>query len=207
MLQGLRDAIERTDRRQIGETKRMDDVLDKLNRAIKAYLTSLDPEELSDDDHRRMTAILAFITNLEQAGDVVDVNLLGLVSKGLKRGIAFSPEERDELLAMVSRLIGNVRAAASMLLSGDQRVARQLVAEKEIFRDMEATATASHFARLRAGRIDAAETSSLHLDALRDLKQVNAHLVAAAAYPLLEQQGELRPNRLRGQGPDVPREI
>src|SRR5262249_43924939 len=145
----------------------------------------------------RMTVILAFITNLEQAGDIVDVNLLGLVSKGLKRGIAFSPEERDELLAMVSRLIGNVRTAASMLVSGDQRVARQLVAEKEIFRDMEAAATTSHFARLRAGRIDAAETSSLHLDALRDLKQVNAHLVAAAAYPLMEQQGELRPNRLR----------
>jgi phosphate:Na+ symporter len=205
MLQGLRDAIERTDRRQIGETKRMDDVLDKLNRAIKAYLTSLDPEELSDDDHRRMTAILTFITNLEQAGDIVDINLLGLVSKGLKRGVAFSPEERGELLAMVARLIGNVRTAASVLLSADHRVARQLVAEKEIFRDMEAAATAAHFARLRAGRIDAVETSSLHLDALRDLKQINAHLVAAAAYPLLEQQGELRASRLRSHGEMIDR--
>jgi phosphate:Na+ symporter len=205
MLQGLRDAIERTDRRQIGETKRMDDVLDKLNRAIKAYLTSLDPEELSDDDHRRMTAILTFITNLEQAGDIVDINLLGLVSKGLKRGIAFSPEERGELLAMVARLTSNVRTAASVLLSADQRVARQLVAEKEAFRDMEATATAAHFARLRAGRIDAVETSSLHLDALRDLKQINAHLVAAAAYPLLEQQGELRASRLRSHGEMIDR--
>src|SRR5262249_28288415 len=107
MLQGLRDAIERTDRRQIGQTKRLGDVLDKLNRALKAYVSSLDPEELSEDDHRRMTAILTFVTNLEQAGDIVDINLLGLVSKGLKRGIAFSPEERKELLVMVARLAGN----------------------------------------------------------------------------------------------------
>jgi phosphate:Na+ symporter len=37
----------------------------------------------------------------------------------------------------------------------------------------------------------------LHLDALRDLKSINANLVAAAAYPVLERSGELLPNRLR----------
>ena len=41
------------------------------------------------------------------------------------------------------------------------------------------------------------ETSSLHLDALRHLKQINTHLVAAAAYPVLESKGELLPSRLR----------
>ena len=41
-------------------------------------------------------------------------------------------------------------------------------------------------AALRAGRSESAETSALHLDLLRDLKRVNAHLVAAAAYPVLE---------------------
>ena len=54
-----------------------------------------------------------------------------------------------------------------------------------------------HFERLREGRLDTAETSSLHLDALRDLKNVNTHLVAAAAYPVLENKGELLPSRLR----------
>jgi phosphate:Na+ symporter len=41
------------------------------------------------------------------------------------------------------------------------------------------------------------ETSALHLDALRDLKNVNTHLVAAAAYPVLENMGELLRSRLR----------
>jgi phosphate:Na+ symporter len=45
--------------------------------------------------------------------------------------------------------------------------------------------------------VTGAETSTLHLDALRDLKNVNAHLVAAAAYPVLENKGELLPTRLR----------
>ena len=50
MLQGpagrVREGRPQADR----ETKRLDDVLDKLNTAIKAYLTSLDPEALSEAD-------------------------------------------------------------------------------------------------------------------------------------------------------------
>ena len=197
MLQGLRDVFERGDRRQISETKRLDDVLDKLNTAIKAYLTSLDPDALSDVDHRRVTEILAFAMNMEQAGDIVDKNLLGLATKKLKRGLAFSKEGQVELLTMVDRLMANLRAAAALFVTEDERAARLLAAEKEAFRNLEADATASHFERLRSGRVDTAETSSLHLDALRHIKQINTHLVAAAAYPVLESKGELLPSRLR----------
>jgi phosphate:Na+ symporter len=55
----------------------------------------------------------------------------------------------------------------------------------------------AHFEQLRSGRSDLAETSALHLDALRDLKSVNTHLVAAAAYPVLANTGELLSTRLR----------
>jgi phosphate:Na+ symporter len=40
----------------------------------------------------------------------------------------------------------------------------------------------------------------MHLDALRDLKNVNTHIVAAAAYPVLESKGDLLPSRLRQAG-------
>ena len=197
MLLGLRDAFSRPDRRQIGETKRLDDVMDKLDTAIKAYLTSLDPDFLNDDDHQRVAEILSFATHMEQAGDIVDKSLLSVAVKQVRRGLAFSEEGRRELLEIVDRLIVNARASASLFMTGDDRAARLLAAEKEAFRTLEATATASHFARLRAGRIDTAETSSLHLDALRDLKRINAHLVAAAAYPVLERKGGLLVSRLR----------
>jgi phosphate:Na+ symporter len=194
---GLRDAFARADRRQIGETRRLDDVMDKLNTAIKTYLASLDPDFLNDDDHHRVAEILSFATHLEQAGDIVDKSLLGLAMKKLRRGLSFSEAGENELLEIIDRLIANVRAAASLFMTGDDRAARLLGAEKEAFRSLEAGATASHFERLRAGRVDTAETSSLHLDALRDLKRINAHLVAAAAYPVLERKGGLLVSRLR----------
>jgi phosphate:Na+ symporter len=197
MLAGLREAFAKGDRRQISETKRLDDILDKLNTAIKAYITAIDPDALSDEDHRRVRDILAFTTNMEHAGDIVEKNLLGIVTKKLKRGVSFSKAGQAELLTMIDRLMVNLSMAASLFMTADERAARLLAGEKEVFRNLESQATDSHFERLREGRLDTAETSSLHLDALRDLKNVNTHLVAAAAYPVLENKGELLPSRLR----------
>ncbi|MFL4988931.1 MAG: Na/Pi cotransporter family protein, partial [Microvirga sp.] len=57
-------------------------------------------------------------------------------------------------------------------------------------------ATESHLRRLREGTIASIETSALHLDILRDLKRINAH-ITSVAYPILEASGELRESRLR----------
>ncbi|SDR61750.1 Na/Pi cotransporter family protein [Paraburkholderia tuberum] len=196
MLAGARAALVEGDRKLIVETRRRDDILDHLNTAIKTYLTSLDPEQFAEDDHRRLHEILTFVINIEQAGDVVDLNLLPHATKRVKRGLAFSKEGETELLVMMDRLMANLRTAASLFVTEDPRTARMLADEKVAFREAESAATASHFERLRSGRIDTAQTSALHLDVLRDLKLINSHIVAAAAYPVLERTGALLPSRI-----------
>jgi len=210
MLVGLREALVRPDRRLIDEARRLDDVVDRLNTAIKAYLIGLDAAAMGEADHRRVEEVLVFAHNLEQAADVVERNLMGAAAKRLKRGLAFSAADQASLLALVDRLLANLHAAGAVFMTEDVRAARALAAEKEQFRDAEDAATRAHFARLRAGRSERGEAigeeaigeevGALHLDVLRDLKQVNAHLVAAAAYPVLKAQGELLPSRLRERG-------
>jgi len=196
MLTGTRNALAGGDRRLMVETRKRDDILDQLNTAIKAYLTSLDADELSDDDHRRLNEILCFIMHLEQAGDVIDRYLLPHAAKRLKRGLVFSKDEQAELVALIERLNGNLRTAGSLLMTGDLRVARMLADEKVAFRDVEAQATSQHFEGLRSGRLDTAQASALHLDLLRDMKLINSHIVAASAYPVLERTGELLQSRI-----------
>jgi phosphate:Na+ symporter len=199
MLRGTIDSLDRGDRKRVTETKRMDDVLDRLDRAIKEYLTSLDTDALDDADHRRLSEIIAFSTNVEHAGDIVEKSLMPLAAKRIKQGIAFSETSREEIRGMIERLISNARAAAAVFMTEDARAARQLIGEKEVFRELETRATEAHFGAVRARRSESVETGRLHLDIVRDLKRVNAHL-AAAAYPVLEDRGELLPSRLRQDG-------
>ena len=92
MLRGALDAFNRGDRKRVSETVCMDTVLDRLETAIKEHLTSIDSDALGDIDHRRLSEILAFATNLEHAGDIVEKSLMPLAAK---RGSAFRrPVER-----------------------------------------------------------------------------------------------------------------
>ena len=196
MLHAALEGLDRGDRKSIAETKRLDDVLDRLNSAIKAYLTSLDHESIDGEDDQRLSEVLAFITNLEHAGDIVERGVAANLAKRAKRNLAFSREGTSEIHGMLQRLATNVRTAAAVFMTDDARAARELLGEKEVFRDLETRATEAHFARIRAGRVESVETSALHLDLLRDLKRINAH-IAAAAYPVLEKRGELLSSRLR----------
>jgi phosphate:Na+ symporter len=197
MLKGLREALLAGSRTPIQATKQLDDVLDRLNTAIRAYLISIPTERLTPDEANRLARVLTFATNMEHAGDLVDRNLLSVATRKLKRGVVFSPEGEADLVNLVDRLMANVRLAAAAFVSGDASAARLLVAEKESFREVEADAVRAHFGRLQSGDANTVDTSSLHLDALRDLKRVNSHLVEGAAYPVLEAAGELLRTRLR----------
>jgi phosphate:Na+ symporter len=151
---------------------------------------------MNPEDHRRVIDLITFTTNLEHIGDIVDKNLMELASKKVKYKLKFSPEGAEEIEAIHDRLNGNLQLAMNVFMTGDLGLARKLFAEKQAFRKLERQAAESHLERLREGRIESIQTSSLHLDILRDLKRINSHL-ALVAQPLLEAAGELSPSRLR----------
>jgi phosphate:Na+ symporter len=196
MLIGAKDAFATDDRRQITEVRRMNDVLDRLDTAIKSYLGALDVEAMDATDHQRIEEILLFVLNLGQAGDIVETSLMDSAAKRLKRGLKLPAAEAAQLADCQARLINNLHAAASVFMTDDVRAARLLASEKETFRDIEDTATQAYFDRLRTEQGEA-PAHALNLDILRDLKQVNAHLVAAAAYPVLKSRGDLLTSRLK----------
>ena len=124
-----------------------------MSQAIKSYVAALDSEELSASDQIRLNEILTFLSQLEQAGDVLSRNFLGHLAKQLKK-TADSVDE-GEIGALLDRLATNLRTACSLFITGDARVARLLTDEKIVFRDAELQAALAHFsaaARRRRGR-------------------------------------------------------
>jgi phosphate:Na+ symporter len=142
--------------------------------------------------------IIAFSINLEHIGDIIDKNLMELASKKIKHHLKFSAEGAAELEAFHRGVMDNLKLALGVFMSGDSAIARQLLKEKVQIREAERSAAESHLARLRAGRPETLETSSLHLDVLRDLKRIHSH-ICSVAYPVLEARGELQPSRLTQQ--------
>lgn len=70
-------------------------------------------------------------------------------------------------------------------MSGDVAEARKLLVEKVKLREAELAAAERHFERLREGRPESLETTSLHLDVLRNLKRIHSH-ICSVSYPVLD---------------------
>jgi phosphate:Na+ symporter len=196
MLRKAMAALMTNDRKLAAEVSRMDNIVDRLDEAIKLYVTKITRGSLDDRDGRRATEIIAFAINLEHIGDIIDKNLVELASKKIKHKYEFSKEGAAELEAFHKRIIENLKLAFGVFINEDVRVARTLIEEKTQLRNLELGYADSHLARLREGRPESIETSSLHLDVLRDLKRIHSH-ICSAAYPVLEAAGELQPNRLK----------
>ena len=183
------------DRKLQREVERTDDIVDSLHEAVKLYLTDVSREGLDPVEGSRCQEIIAFTTNLEHIGDIIDKNLMELAAKKIKNKLTFSADGMSDIEALHRRVTENLQLALGIFISGDVKAARQLIEEKDRFRELERRAAESHLERLRSGRPESIESSSLHLDVLRDLKRIHSHL-ASVAYPILERAGELRPSRL-----------
>ena len=186
MLAGTQASFHGDDRHLVAETSRLDDVVDRLHEALQGYIAAIAHEGLSEADARRLTEVQSFAINLEHIGDIIDKNITELSAKRLRLKLSLSPEGLEEIDAMYAQLLDHQRLAVAVFMSSDIEAARRLVAEKEQFRELERNSTEQHFARVREGRKASIETSGLHLDVVRDLKRIDAHL-AATAYPLLER--------------------
>lgn len=196
MLRGCLALLQTNDLKRAAEIGKMDNTVDALHQAVKFYLARLSNEDLDEGERRRANDIMTFVINLEHIGDIVDHNLKELGEKKIRHQLTFSTEGFGDIKAIFDHTLQNLQVAMTIFVSEDARLARQLVAEKVEMRNLERNATEAHLSRISSGRRESIETSALHLDILRDLKRINAH-IASVAYPILEQTGELEDTRLR----------
>jgi phosphate:Na+ symporter len=190
MLRKVMAAMMTNDRAQVDQVSRMDNAVDGLDEAIKLYVTKLTRGSLDDREGKRAMEIISFAINLEHIGDIVDKNLSELATKKIKRRFQFSPEGAEELSAFHRRIMDSLRMAFGVFMSGEVGEAHKLLAEKAALRNAELAATERHLERLREGRPESLETTSLHLDVLRDLKRIHSH-ICSVAYPVLDAAGQL----------------
>ena len=204
MLRQTLLTFDETDPRRIAEVAALEHEVDADQEAVKLYLAQLMQRPLTAGESAQVLEVLLFTTNLEHIGDIIDKNLLRLAAKKQKRGLKFSADGWRDIRAFHALIAEQMRRALAVFVSRDAAVARALVAEKDRLREEEARATERHIQRLRDGLPETVETRALHLDVLRDLKRINAHLTTGAD-PILEQTGELRGSGLRAPPAPAPR--
>ncbi|TWF54582.1 Na/Pi cotransporter family protein [Neorhizobium alkalisoli] len=200
MLIRAENAFKNNDMAPLAEIALLERRVDRLQQEVKLYLSRLGREGLNDENGRRSITIIDYVINLEHIGDIIEKGLCEQLAKKISNGLTFSEAGYEELKTFFDLTIGNLRTAQTVFVTGDFKLARQLMEIKVEVRRLEKSSSESHLERLRDGKAESLQTSSLHLDMLRDLKRINAHIVSVA-HPILDDSGALIESRLRHAEP------
>lgn len=195
MTRPVMEFFETGNREEIERIRKLDNEVNSAHTNIKLYIAEVNRGELSAEEAEKGIELTSFAINLERAGDIVAKSLLSLVLEKHKKGLRFSNEGWTELTNLHDRVMANMQLALNVLVSEDVDSARQLIAEKDRMRKLERESHDRHLVRLRAGTEASIESSDVHLETVRALKEINS-LFATVAVPILSRSGQLRESRL-----------
>lgn len=179
---------------EVRQIMAIDEDVNRAQKDIKLYLAAVNRGEMTSEEASRSIELTDFAINLEYAGDITK-SLLLLAEERAEKNLRFSAEGWSELNNLHHRLLENMHLALNVLISQDHHSARELVVEKERMREFARNSYDGHLKRLQSGTKESIETSSMHLEIVRGLKEINS-LLATVAYPILQRSGELLESRL-----------
>ncbi len=177
---------------------RQDKIIKSMHLDLKLYLARLGQGVLDEEQSRRAMDLASMASGLESASDVINRSMLNLAKRLDSKGLAFSPKGREEIQNFLDRVLNNVQLALSVMMNQSPAEARELVAAKERVRAVEQKLQRSHLGRLREGQVESIETSNIHQETLRSLKQVNTAF-SMVGYPILSKNGGLLDSRLTAE--------
>jgi len=202
MVHPVMELYENFDKERMEKVRKMDLEVNSTFSDIRRYVAELQRGELTKDDAERARELTEFSINLENAGDIVAKRLLILAESKNIKNMEFSKQGWKELETLHERVICNIKLAFNVLISDDLEAARTLIEEKAEMATMERKSRKQHLKRLREGAEISFESSNIHLETLRNLKELNS-LFASVAYPILYKRGQLLQTRLIGtMGPE-----
>ena len=172
-----------------------DAIIKKMHLEIKLYLARMGKKELEEDLSRRSMDLASIASSLDSASDAIARVMLELAKRLDAQDLQFSPKGREEISAFSDRVQSNVQLALNVMMNQNPAEARELVAAKEKVRKVEQKLQRSHISRLREGLSESIETSNIHQETLRALKQINTAF-SMVGYPILLKSGTLLKSRL-----------
>ncbi len=153
-----------------------DDEIDKTQKELTAYSSRLLGEELSERESNKSVTILKIMNEIEYIGDLISKSLMAYAGKKIKKSYFFSDEGFGEIQEYHQAVLSNIEEIQAALGTMDKEMASQLLMKQDGSREKLDKFRESHLSRLKLGKPESIDTSTLHLDILNDFDRINFHI-------------------------------
>lgn len=170
--------------------KSQDKTIKLMHLDVKLYLAKLGKIGLDEDQSTRSMELAAISSSFDAASFAIASNMLNLASRLENKGLHFSKKGSKEINDFSDKILSNVQLALNVMMNQNPGEAEELVAAKDKIRIVEQKLQRLHIGRLREGLAESIETSNIHQETLRALKQINTSF-CIVGYSILSKSNDI----------------
>ncbi|OQX95341.1 hypothetical protein B6I21_05950 [candidate division KSB1 bacterium 4572_119] len=149
--------------------------IDFLEEKISEYQIEISRKELNKDQAKEVFAMISVVKDMESIGDIIDKNIIPLISKKRKLGMDFSPEGKEELEIYHTKACKQISRLRETLEELDIKKAIKIMEKEEKYIDLESKYRLKHLERVRQERSESVGTHEIHMELMDLLKQITVY--------------------------------
>ncbi|WP_170752400.1 Na/Pi cotransporter family protein [Ruegeria lacuscaerulensis] len=195
MFRPVLDIYEQDDSDAISALWQQDERVNAQLTEIRRFVARLPRQNMNKAQIKAARGLVEYAIRLEAAGDVVSNRMTRSAQIKHTERTDFSAQGWKELKDLHAAVLASFSLARHVLLVDDMDCARRLVLDKAEVKRLSRNSRKAHLKRLERGQTESFASSDLHLETLRAMRDLHGH-IAAIAYPILYQSGQVLETRL-----------
>jgi len=166
--------------------------IDFLDEKVREYLLKIARQDLSESQAKEIYGMISIADDIESIGDIIHRNLVPLIEKKKKLSADFSLEGKEELMIYHEKVYGQIELLRRAFAERDLDKAREIMARKKEYVDLEAEYRIQHLERVRHRYMESMETHEVHMELMDLMKQIVVYTTNIAKTFILRCQHEPR---------------
>ncbi len=155
-----------------------EEALDSLQEAITNYLMSLTQRDLSEEESRRIPALLHSVNDIERIGDHSE-NLMELAIRKIEEKLPFSKDALDEIILMLDKINSMLDGAITALTTNSVKDAEKVLSTENEVDELTEKLRQNHIDRL-GKRTCNVRSGIVFLDMISNLEKIGDHITNVA---------------------------
>ena len=172
MLDSIMPAIITGNKESLSAVRDMDDHVDILYEQIIDYMGRISKRSLSDQQTEEFLKLMEAVSDLENIGDTIETNLVGLGFDRINAGFSISEPTREVLLGFHEVVTKAFKTAVQAVSQNSEEVAQVVTAMKEEITKMTDSAAAHQAERLVAEEPNRIPAYTIEVDIIEKQKRI-----------------------------------
>ncbi len=192
MMEKVLPAILEGDRAALHDVRKQDDQVDLLYRRIISYLGKISQQKLTDKQTAELLNLMAAVSELESAGDVIETNLVSLGLNRIREGVAISEPTQHVLRDYHKVIFKALRGAVHAVSQNNELAASAVIDMKKDVTRLTSSAAVHQARRLVAQEPNRIAAYTIEVDIVEKLKRIY-YFAKRMAKSVTPQEGLIDP--------------